>query len=239
MSRPSLLGVDRRELQIPVVEVVRDGLVEPLELAGLAVERHGAVGVQPPARRLQGDGRRLVHVPGPEVDGPVGADRRRVPSAARDDLVGHGVGHRVERPDRSAGLGVERVGDAATQQRAGRQVDAPVRDLRLDVDAEAARQLAARLLAGGRDQPGVPPQLASGLGIEGERERGGRSIDDAVRNDDAVGPDVLRVVRARPQAAPAAQVDREDVRLKVLEVHDAVRVGDRVGRERPVDAARR
>ena len=100
---PVRLGVDRRELHVPVVEVVRDGLEVPLELPCLPVERHRAVGVEAPARMGESDRRGLVHVPEPEVDGAVGRNCRSVPRPAPDDLLPDRVDHRVERPQRLAG----------------------------------------------------------------------------------------------------------------------------------------
>ena len=140
MTRPELAGADdhlrlgvvaglddHRVDEVPVEDVVLDGLVVPAELAGGGVEGHDRVGVEVRARAaravggLGGAGERGgvgdapvdgagVLVDGRRVPGPAaGVDRRVAPEVVALDGV--------ERPADLAGLGVEGVEDAPVAAR--------------------------------------------------------------------------------------------------------------------------
>src|SRR5262249_19150375 len=147
-----------------------------------------------------------VHVPEAEVDASSGRDRRRVPRTSPDDLLPDRVDDRVECPEGVACLLVERIDHAAAEECRRREVHLSVRDLRLDVDPEAVRELTAAVAKTRGNEGRVPPELATGVRVERERELRRRAVDDAIAHRDAVRADVLRVVSSLPENLAGCEV---------------------------------
>ena len=197
VRRPGDQGVD----EIAVEDVVGMDLVEPLQLAGVHVERHRRVGVEvgpgttAPVRELRGarERRRVGHAPQHQT--ALGVDRRRIPGTATgvhrrvapDVLAQDGV----EGPAHLAGGGVESVDhspvaagvDAADAHGHRAHQHQAVVDHGLDVDPRRR---------GGGDVTG--PQLGAGGGVEG---------DHALR---AVHPEHLAVGHGHPERADVEPV---------------------------------
>ena len=225
---------DRRDLQVVVANVVGNGLAEPQPLSGLAVERDERVGVEVGAGAARSVGELLGAVQRPRVgdrdeDAPLSVDRGRVPQAAAAVDLGvpkelGAVGDRVERPLRLACGGVEGPDDAvavALVERLGvarDRADQDVAVVELGRHVDALVVVADQLLAG--------PQQLAGLGVEREGAGLGGAVEAAVAQGDAVRSDARLIERVLPLDLAGRAVQREDVRVEVLEVDGAVE-GDR------------
>ena len=234
---------DRRQVQVPVVHVVRQDLVRPLHLAGLGVQLDHGVGVgvgagpraAPRLRRRAGERRRVGDV---DVHRALVVEGGRVPQAATgvDGLVApQGRRHGVERPARLAGAGVEGVEHALAVALvealgvAGDRGDVDQAVVDRPAPCRCPRRRCARASATAR----APCP----------------STRRARRRSDSVAPKTLPPSTATPfgpteislkscvhSTLPVCLVERRDVRVQVLRVDDAVEDDRRRGvrAERPV-----
>src|SRR5258708_39324251 len=106
---------DRRDLQVPVVEVVRECLVVPLDATRRLAQLHHAVGVQLAARSRLGLLLRQVWIAGAGVERAVRPDQKGIPRAAGGgfELPACLVRHGFKTPFRSPCARVERGYEAA------------------------------------------------------------------------------------------------------------------------------
>ena len=223
-------------MQVPVAQVVLDRLPVPLQLAGASIEHHKAVGVQVVAGaagavREFRRSRPRTGVRDAEIDVALVIDRRGGPqTATRVDfrVAPKVVGRGVERPLLLTGRKVERVYNSLTPAavevgercaRNGTDDDGVIPDKGGHVHTLAA--LPGQLL--------LPLDLAGGS-IEGDNAGRRRGDNEPATDRDSIRARGGIIQRASPLLLTCRAINREDVRVDVLQV-DGIARDDGVGRE--------